>query len=229
MSPCSVFHSRRLICMADAPALDRATIVVGRFRPRHAPKPQWRAPYARRTSGRRQALLSRLERAEPLETSMEWKRTAEVARQRRLLRTRRRAELQLRCHATTDRQLDVRRDNERHRRIGRQLGRRRDRLRLDNRLSRERRGLQYGSALTVANAVLRVEDHRLTYAARRGQSARHGESRCQRGGHGDSQKGFQRADSMHGRTGADLSCRIMRKTLYLTAALVIRLEDIRRE
>jgi hypothetical protein len=34
---------------------------------------------------------------------------------------------------------------------------------------------------------------------------------------------------MHGRTGADLSCRIMRKTLYLTAALVIRLEDIRRE
>lgn len=122
----------------------------------------------------------------------------EQSRRERLLRTRLRTRrwtrLRLRWRAPARGQLDIRCNDDRDRRIRRQFGRCRNRLRLDDRLPRKRRGLEYGSALTVTDAVLRVENHRLARAGRCSGSARHGKNWCQRSCKGQDQDGWERAD-----------------------------------
>jgi hypothetical protein len=114
------------------------------------------------------------------------------------LRIRLRVRLRLRCDTTAaDGQLDIRRDDDRHGRIRRQFGRRSDRLCFDDGLPRQRRCLQDGSALPVADAILRVEDHRLAAIARRSRRARHGASRGKQNCNGG-QREFERMGRRHG-------------------------------
>lgn len=114
------------------------------------------------------------------------------------LRIRLRVRLRLRCDTTAaDGQLDIRRDDDRHGRIRRQFGRRSDRLCFDDGLPRQRRCLQDGSALPVADSILRVEDHRLAAIARRSRRARHGASRGKQNCNGG-QREFERMGRRHG-------------------------------
>ncbi len=129
------------------------------------------------------------------EASMEREKSGrEQSGRERLLRTRRWTGLRLRWHGPACRQLAIRRNDDRDRRIRRQFGRCCDGLRLDDRMPRKRRGLEHGSALTVADTVLRVENHRLARAGRCSGSARHGKNWCQRSCKGQDQDGWERAD-----------------------------------
>lgn len=156
-------------------------------------------------AARQRARRSKRQRMDGTELPGDIAAEALIAAYCSLLRTRYRTSLRLRfCRrrAAADRHRDVRRDNERYRRIGRQLRGRCDWLRPYDRLPRERRGLQHGTALAVADTALRVEYHGLAgCCARRSKRRRYGKNRCQRSCGGHDQDGFEQADRTHGRTG----------------------------
>lgn len=143
----------------------------------------------------------------------------------RLMRNRLRTRLRPRRGSAAYRQLNIRGNDDRWRLFWRQLGRRRDGLRTDNRLPRERTRLDHRAALAVIDAALGVDDHGSAEAVRRGEHARRGTNRRQYDRNRCCQKRLRPVDAWHGGPfGVENAG--LREMSYLTAALSAKLVDI---
>jgi hypothetical protein len=102
-------------------------------------------------------------------------------------------------------QLNIRGNDDRHRRVRREPGRRRDRLRLNNSLVRKRRSLQHRTGVAVADALLRVEYQRLPSTRRgcecRGRGERQHRDRGVQRWNNDAPQGAKQSEWSHERTG----------------------------